>query len=434
MLTRGGAVRWFKVTRAGPRTALRPDGSAERARSRRAARLLRWSRWRCSALLQQRWLVRRTPALVAAAAGRWRCWPGAWRAATPPARGRARAGLRHRAGSARAPGGSSSACTATAACRPGWRCWRWRCSRRCSRSTTPRRWPRGALAAPRRGRAATRCCSPRSGCWPSWRAAVSSPAFRGSRAATRTSTGRSPCWRPGSASTASARCRRCRRPSAGAARLRARCRASGAARPGARAGRRAASPRRCAGRVPTSRAPPARSRVTLLQGNVPQDEKFEPASSVPQALAWYGASCWPRAATWSSAPETVDPAAAEPARPTATGGAAASTSSAPGRAALVGMPLGDEAAATPTRPSASRPRRRRCPAASTATTSTTCVPFGEFIPPGFQLVHAADEHPARRLQPRRGRRAVVRRRTASASRAEHLLRGPVRRGARGALR
>ena len=51
----------------------------------------------------------------------------------------------------------------------------------------------------------------------------------------------------------------------------------------------------------------------------------------------------------------------------------------------------------------------------------------------ISLVHAADEHSARRLQPRPGHGAVVRRQ-GRARGTEHLLRRPVRRRARGSIR
>ena len=144
----------------------------------------------------------------------------------------------------------------------------------------------------RRGtRCATRCCLPRCGCWPSWRAACSSPAFPGSRRLRpcRRPAGRA--GRPGSASTASARWRP-RWP-----RLAAAWRPSG---PGRRGAGRAALPlAMLAGRLrwpaaPTSPSPTGRLRVTLLQGNVPQDEKFSSAhlprgAGLDAPGSWHGA-------------------------------------------------------------------------------------------------------------------------------------------------
>ena len=142
----------------------------------------------------------------------------------------------------------------------------WPC--RCfSRSISPARWPPPRAGA--RRAVARRSCSPRPGCSRSWHAASSSPAFPGSRAATRRSIRRSAASHHGSASTGSARS-----PPGSSAGVRiqpvdAPARLAGAERGLARRAR--------AGRVRRQRRlhPQAGTlRVTLLQGNVPQDEKF----------------------------------------------------------------------------------------------------------------------------------------------------------------
>ena len=112
-----------------------------------------------------------------------------------------------------------------------------------------------------------------AGCSPNSRAASASPGFRGSRAATRTSTRRSPASRRGSASMASAPSRPALSARFGLADLRS-ARAWIAPRLRACAGRRR---RCCCSAGSTSRRRRGTLTISLLQGNVPQQEKFEPA-------------------------------------------------------------------------------------------------------------------------------------------------------------
>ena len=48
-------------------------------------------------------------------------------------------------------------------------------------------------------------------------------------------------------------------------------------------------------------------KLALLQGNIPQDEKFEQGSGVPLALAWYAEQLRGEAASLVVAPETAIP-------------------------------------------------------------------------------------------------------------------------------
>jgi apolipoprotein N-acyltransferase len=115
--------------------------------------------------------------------------------------------------------------------------------------------------------------------------------------------------------------------------------------------------------------------VSLVQTNVPQEEKFSP-QHLPQALAWLNEALGDARGTLVLAPET-----AIPLLPDQLGADAWAQFQAPfadgRRAALVGLPLGDF---------------ERGYTNSVASLSATpyrydkhhLVPFGEFIPPGFR--------------------------------------------------
>jgi len=133
--------------------------------------------------------------------------------------------------------------------------------------------------------------------------------------------------------------------------------------------------------APPSSVPSGTLSVALLQGNIPQDEKFQPGSGVPLALAWYGEELRGARAQLVVAPETAVPLLPQQLEPgyldglraryTRTGGA---------QAALVGIPLGNRGEGYTNSvlgwsPQQLEPYRYD---------KHHLVPFGEFIPPFFK--------------------------------------------------
>lgn len=119
--------------------------------------------------------------------------------------------------------------------------------------------------------------------------------------------------------------------------------------------------------------------VALMQGNIPQDEKFVAGTGIVQSLRWYGEQLQANRATLVVGPETAIPVLPEQ-LPDGYWQALRARYARPGQAALIGMPLGSMAAgytnsAIGLAPGQDTPYRYD---------KHHLVPFGEFIPPFFR--------------------------------------------------
>lgn len=121
-----------------------------------------------------------------------------------------------------------------------------------------------------------------------------------------------------------------------------------------------------------------RLRVALLQGNIPQDEKFETGSGIPLALGWYELQLKQADAQLVVAPETAIPVLPKqlPDEYLPSLKAAFAT---PARAALVGIPLGSFAEGY-----TNSVVGWKAGGTSYRYDKHHLVPFGEFIPPFFK--------------------------------------------------
>jgi apolipoprotein N-acyltransferase len=135
----------------------------------------------------------------------------------------------------------------------------------------------------------------------------------------------------------------------------------------------------CNGQVRLDASEPGpRLRVALLQGNIPQDEKFQGGSGIPVALQWYGRSLREADAQLVVAPETAFPLLPQQ-LPEGYFDAVRGSFASGSRAALVGIPLGSSEAGYTNSALGWKPG-----AQTYQYDKHHLVPFGEFIPPLFK--------------------------------------------------
>jgi apolipoprotein N-acyltransferase len=136
-----------------------------------------------------------------------------------------------------------------------------------------------------------------------------------------------------------------------------------------------------------SPAPPL--SLELLQGNIPQDEKFQAGSGVPLALQWYGEALRDAKADLVVAPETAIPLLPQQLLPGYLEGIEQRYAQG-SQAALLGIPLGDETQGYTNSVLGMGPATRAAPYRYD---KHHLVPFGEFIPPFFKWFTAMMDIP-----------------------------------------
>lgn len=129
-------------------------------------------------------------------------------------------------------------------------------------------------------------------------------------------------------------------------------------------------------------------KVALLQGNIPQDEKFEPGSGVPIALQWYSEQLVNNQTELVVAPETAIPLLPQQ-LPAGYMDSLIQRYSAMGQAAMIGFPWGSLSQGYTNSIIGLKPGQ----SAMWRYDKHHLVPFGEFIPPFFKWFTAMMDIP-----------------------------------------